>query len=258
MGWVRTGSVISLPVIRPPGSTTPDREDRLERQGGGGKRDVAGADHRLRLAVGVGGGDLQVLRLGLEAVVGPAELPAFFRDRVGIGRERDMTLDLQVGRRRAEQVSAGDVDRRRAVGNESLGGAGQRHLQSLRHEILDLDRLGADDGLVPRQRRLDPPGAARGTGAEADRLRQAARRIRIEPPPPRLDSVRPQQPERDRRRLESISHPVPDHSGDIDRLARPIDAAIGVEEGVDPLVVVTALDPPGRRDRGPGDSAPSP
>ncbi len=138
----------------------------------------------------------------VDAAVGVDERVDRARDRAAVDRDLDRLVEAQRGR----------------TGR-------QRDLEALRHEVLDVELDAPDRIGRPVERRDRAPQAARGGIAEAERHGDGAGLGAIEGHAPERDAVGPVDRQHHRRAIQQHRQ--------VHGLARPVDAAVGVDERVD-------------------------
>ena len=144
-------------------------------------------------------GRLDLLALGVEALVHAAEEIVRRQERRGIELDRGLAVHGQVRRRRAVEEAADDADLDRRLGRQDLGRGRERHLEPLGHEILDLEAGAADRGTLRVHMRQHAPASGRRRFRQRDRHAVAAGTLRAQREALRLDAVGPHEPQDERR-----------------------------------------------------------
>ena len=214
---------------------------RLQHRGGDrgaqrlhGAGDPGGVQVGAGVAVGVGGGQGELDQLGFEGggLVAPA-IVLEGREGIGVRRDLGLGLRLQPRARRAVEEARIDVDPARLVGHDrSGGGPGDAHRQPLGREVLHLEAGGS--GRVVRAVHLqrDLPHAARAGGGQHDVLRQGAVLRAVEADAAKLRPGRAPDHQGAAAVLHRVAQPVTHQRHQMHRLARAVDAPVGVEETV--------------------------
>ena len=152
----------------------------------------------------------------------------------GIGTARVETVSGQPRRRSAEQVVVGlHVDGQRVgADRHAIGGGCHRHPQAVGNELLDGERGRPERvGVVAGQADVDRPVAGRQVGRQRNVDRRRAVGVEQGRDRPPVVQVGPAEPPADgKRRLDRHVAGLADDGPQADGLARPVDAAIGVDE----------------------------
>src|SRR5208283_1040082 len=165
----RTDGNVDLAAARVAGWIVDLRGDaRLDRMRGVGRARHADRDRRVALAVGVG--DVDVLRVGRVGLAGQADAIALERrERVVIPGQADRRLARQSGAGRAVQETRREGQRERPAGQQRTGHRAEIDRDPVGHEGVDAEAGGGNRAGVGVGAQLDRPGADRGPGGQGDR-----------------------------------------------------------------------------------------
>ena len=181
---------------------------------------------------------------GVEALVLQADGVAL-KARQHTARRRlqhDLAGDAEVGARRAVEILHRDADLGRLAGlQRGLLGL-QRHLQPLGQVVLDQESGLADRSALGVGIGRDPPGAVRHAGQQRHRQRAAAKALVLHRDAAIFHAVRPLHHQGQRHALGGGALGVAQHGGDEHRLAGAVDAALGIDEGIQGPRRIAALD----------------
>ncbi len=214
---------------------------RLQRQARVGN--VAQRAGHLRLALRVGLGDGQRRDLFLELVGREAEIErAVGGERRRIGGDGRFRLAVETGRGRAIEEDRVGIELHRLAGPQEGRGAGHRDLELLRDEILHVEFGMTDRGTLRVEIGVDAPMAVgRGIG-EGQRLVHSAVALILERDAAKDCVVGAPHDQRHRHAGHRVGSPVAQQGHDVDRLARAINAAVGIDETIDRPGQGTAVD----------------
>ncbi len=169
----------------------------------------------------------------LHGVVVPAELVAGIGGEIVHGRYGDVAGDRETGRGRAVEIAGGDIDGVRPGEVEGVVRGGDGEIEPLGNEVLDEERLLLDRRAVRIGVEAERPRPAHGVGAQREVEEITAEALIGEKLAAVLDAVRPPDHHRQRQVGDGIGDVVADERGGVDRLAGPINAALGAQIRVD-------------------------
>jgi hypothetical protein len=185
------------------------------------------------LAVVVGGEARQVGAHRLHLLLRQTEaIAGLLRIGIARGAQGQRQLARQVAGRRAEQVMRVDGDLRRVAGRQPLDRGADAELQARRHEVVHQQVDAANRRTIGLGVRGDAPGAGEGAGRQVNARGVAAGPGVGERAALHLEAVRAQHLQRQRLGRHRVDVAVAQQHAEVDRLAGPVDAAFGVEEGV--------------------------
>ena len=164
------------------------------------------------------------------------------REGLRIDRHPHVGVDRKVGRRRAVEEVGLDVEGVELAGAQDLGLRCHLDLELLRDKILDREFDAADRcGLGIDMRRRRPAATSRGF-RQVDSLIERPRALQGMSEACELAAVRPLHDQGDRHVGQRIAAVVADHGHELHSLAGPVDAALGIEKGIDRAGLRTAID----------------
>ena len=202
----------------------------------GGDRQLGQGDVEACLAVRVGrGGDVERLARGFDRVVLEPEGVAGEGGEAVHRLDVEIARDGQIRRRGAVEIARRQVDGDRRIGVKRLGGTVEFDRQPLRLEVLDQNRGLGDGRALGIGIKLRRPRAAHGVGGKRHVLRIAAEAAVAERLAQELDAVRPLDHQGHRQVGDGIGARVAHQCRQVDRLARPVDAALRGQEHVERL-----------------------
>ncbi len=212
-----------------------DDDLRLERQGrlgfgqGDGEAGLAGRVGRRLL--------LDVVLHRLDALVGESDAIAGEAGDRMLGRraDGDRAADLELGAGRAIEVARLDIELSRLARAQRRALRLDVGVQPLGHVILDQKARLADRVALGIGIGLDAPGAGRGAADQRQREGAAAAALILDRSAAIFDAVRPPDDERQRQTGDGDALGIAGERRQVNRLAGAIDAALGVEEGVEPF-----------------------
>ena len=204
---------------------------RLDRVRGVGRARHADRDRRVAVAVGVG--NVDVLRVGRVGLAGQADAVALERrERIVIPGQADRRLARQARAGRAVQETRRERQRERPAGQQRAGHRAEVDRQTVGHEGVDAEAGGGERVGVGVGAQLDRPGADRGPGGQGDRH---ADRVIGQPRRRRLQehlSVGTLDGD-PRREIGRAAGVVAQQRHHLHGLAGAVDAAIGPDESVE-------------------------
>ena len=162
-------------------------------------------------------------------------------ERGGAG-EHDLALDGEVGGGGAEEPVGRDREFAAVAQGEVAPGL-ERHVDAFGQEILDQHRLGGKRGGVDIGVDGNGPAPARGVARDRQRKDMAARAVLQRGDAGIFDAVGAGQDRGERQARQGAGSGVAHQSGEVDRLARAVGAAVGGEEDVDRRGGFAPLDP---------------
>ena len=167
------------------------------------------------------------------AVYRPETIAAKIRERIGVKSEARFGFHRKTARRRAVKKAAFHGKLARLAGTDRCFLITFKfHLKALRHEVLDGELLRTDKAIDAVRLDLDRPHAARRGGRHAIVEGEAANGQLINAALVRFGAVGAANSDSKRAALNGFARIVTQKAGDMHRLARAIDAAIEIDEGV--------------------------
>src|SRR5205085_1662736 len=168
----------------------------------------------------------------LDVLVDKTEAVAVgIRDGGLIAHHSYLSLAVQTSSRGTIQKPAVDREPELRLGPKHLCGRGDGYLQSLGHEILHTELDAADRFAGGIEQRLDGPLPERGGPTEIDRLVKTRFRRGFERKAPRLEAIWSAKHKSEGSAGQRHPEPITQQRDDLDGFARPIDTAVGVDEG---------------------------
>ena len=211
-----------------------DPQEDLGRQRLRRRLELGQAHRHLGLAVGTGARQLQQRPAQRRRrVVEEAEAVAGIALDLGGRADDDVALEREVGGRGAVEELSIDGEHGRIVRSDRWRVGREGELDALGHEVLDEEGGAADRRRLRVGIGVEAPGAGHRRGDEIDRQRAATETAVGGGGAGILDAVRARHHQRQRQRGDGIGTGVAQQRGGVNGLAGPVDAALGVNEGVE-------------------------
>ena len=156
------------------------------------------------------------------------------RERIGVRLDAHIAFHRQISARRTIEEAHIRRDRPRLARPHRRRRVGRQiHRDALRNEVLDREVFAPDNADAIHFRRNPPRPARRSLRHREGIAYRAIVLARVlEPQPPRLDPVRSEHNDGPRAIAQRHRRGVADQRGDVGRLTRAIDAALGIDERI--------------------------
>ena len=170
---------------------------------------------------------------GFDLFVGQAELIAGKPGPLLRHRDRHVAFEIEVRRRRAVEKASGDIDLGRDLLRDVTARRGEIELDAVGHVILDQERRLADRRPLRIGEGAHMPGPGRRRGRQRQSEAVAAQALVRHRGAAKLDAVGPLDNERQRHAKRRRALRIAQQRGEIGGLAGAIDAALGIDEGIE-------------------------